>query len=78
MPQSLIRPLRFELLTNFEMLECSTLIVENALAPARAQSVGTGSGNDDYGYSDPGVPDTGPATPPDDDYNGGTYIDPNA
>ena len=39
---------------------------------------GTGSGNDDYGYSDPGVPDTGPATPPDDNYNGGTYIDPNA
>ena len=33
MPQSLVRPLRFELLTNFEMLECSTLIVKNALAP---------------------------------------------
>ena len=48
MPQSLIRPFKFEALTNFEMLECSTLLVENALTPAKAQAVGIGKPYDSY------------------------------
>lgn len=42
MPSSLIRPLRLEELNISEMLECSTLLLENVYTPATAQAVELG------------------------------------
>jgi hypothetical protein len=54
-----------------------TLDIYRHLTKGESKKSGSGGGGGGVPV-DPSKPDTGAITPPEDDYNGGTYIDPNA